>query len=134
MNDTPNLYRNLKVIELDNYRLKQMIIMRKDLNMRKGKMIAQGAHASLGVVLENMEHPNVIEWLNGRFAKIAVSVDSLNELEDIINKCEISEIPYKVIEDAGFTEFNNVPTVTCMALIPETKERLRDITGQLKLL
>lgn len=27
--------------------LKQVIIVRKDLNMRKGKMIAQGAHASL---------------------------------------------------------------------------------------
>ena len=31
---------------------KQMIVLRKDLNMRKGKMIAQGAHASLKVLLD----------------------------------------------------------------------------------
>lgn len=33
---------------------KQVIVMRKDLNMRKGKMIAQGAHASMKVLLDNM--------------------------------------------------------------------------------
>jgi PTH2 family peptidyl-tRNA hydrolase len=31
---------------------KQVIVMRKDLGMRKGKMIAQGAHASLKVLLD----------------------------------------------------------------------------------
>ena len=29
--------------------VKQVIVIRKDLNMRKGKMIAQGAHASMAV-------------------------------------------------------------------------------------
>lgn len=27
---------------------KQTIVLRTDLNMRKGKMVAQGAHASMG--------------------------------------------------------------------------------------
>ena len=31
---------------------KQVIVMRKDLGMRKGKMIAQGAHASLKVLTD----------------------------------------------------------------------------------
>ena len=31
---------------------KQVIVIRKDLNMRKGKMIAQGAHASMKVILD----------------------------------------------------------------------------------
>jgi PTH2 family peptidyl-tRNA hydrolase len=31
---------------------KQVIVMRKDLHMRKGKMIAQGAHASMKVLLD----------------------------------------------------------------------------------
>lgn len=31
--------------------VKQVIVMRKDLNMRKGKMIAQGAHASVDALL-----------------------------------------------------------------------------------
>jgi len=32
--------------------LKQVIVMRTDLNMRKGKMIAQGAHASMKVFFD----------------------------------------------------------------------------------
>ena len=30
---------------------KQVIVIRKDLNMRKGKMVAQGAHASMAAIL-----------------------------------------------------------------------------------
>ena len=30
---------------------KQVIVLRKDLNMRKGKMVAQGAHASMAALL-----------------------------------------------------------------------------------
>lgn len=107
------------------YKYQQMIDMRKDLNMRKGKMIAQGAHASLGVILENINHPNVIEWLNSRFAKIAVSVDSLDDLLTVAGKCEIVGLPFKLITDSGFTEFNNIPTITCLAIVPETKENLK---------
>ena len=33
-------------------RAKQVIVMRKDLNMRKSKMIAQGAHGSMKVLLD----------------------------------------------------------------------------------
>lgn len=35
--------------------VKQVIIMRKDLNMRKGKIAAQAAHASMAVILNLME-------------------------------------------------------------------------------
>lgn len=31
--------------------IKQVIVIRKDLNMRKGKIIAQGSHASMGCIL-----------------------------------------------------------------------------------
>ena len=57
---------------------KQVIVMRKDLGMRKGKMIAQGAHASLRVLLERGESQDdryVIAmtdamkvWMTGRAA------------------------------------------------------------------
>lgn len=32
--------------------VKQVIVMRKDLNMRRGKQIAQGAHASMAALLK----------------------------------------------------------------------------------
>lgn len=32
--------------------VKQVIVMRKDLQMTKGKIVAQGSHASLAVILK----------------------------------------------------------------------------------
>ena len=70
--------------------VKQVIVMRKDLNMRKGKMIAQGSHASLGSLLkffDKIENKGSItykvrfgkdsyldQWLNGTFSKICLYV------------------------------------------------------------
>ncbi len=114
--------------------LKQMIVMRKDLNMRKGKMVAQGAHASMKALLENMEHPNIKQWLAGPFAKIAVGVDSEDELMAVLEKAKAAGLITALITDAGRTEFNGVPTNTCIAVGPATNEDLVPITGDLKLL
>ena len=69
---------------------KQVIVLRKDLNMRKGKMVAQGAHASMRAILNGARREdNVLiipldarnePWLCGRFKKICVSVNSEGEL------------------------------------------------------
>lgn len=40
---------------------KQVIVMRKDLNMRKGKMIAQGSHASMAVILDELDIKQAIK-------------------------------------------------------------------------
>jgi PTH2 family peptidyl-tRNA hydrolase len=114
--------------------MKQIIVMRKDLNMRTGKMIAQGAHASMKATLENLEHQNVKEWLSGPFTKIAVSVNSEEELFEIINKAKEAGLITALITDAGRTEFNGVPTNTCIAVGPASHEDLLPITGHLKLL
>ena len=53
--------------------VKQVIVIRKDLKMTKGKMIAQGSHASLGVVLGMMERrENVNDNGNGYTLSINV--------------------------------------------------------------
>mgnify|MGYP000017381213 CR=1 FL=1 len=114
--------------------MKQILVMRKDLNMRKGKLIAQGAHASLKATLENLDHPDVIEWLDGNFTKIAVSVDSEEELFDVLAHAVNSDLITALITDAGRTEFNGVPTNTCIAVGPASHEALTPITGHLKLL
>lgn len=118
----------------ENNKLKQIIVIRKDLNMRKGKMIAQGAHASMKVVLENFESPKVKEWLNGLFTKVAVSVDSEEELLSVYENAKRNGVICSIITDIGLTEFNNIPTKTCVAIGPETHNQLQPITGHLKLL
>lgn len=114
--------------------MKQIIVMRKDLKMPRGKEIAQGSHASMKATLENLTHPSVVEWLNGSFTKIAVGVSSLEELEEVIAKANANRIITSKIVDSGRTVFNGVPTVTCAAIGPATHEELEPVTGGLKLL
>lgn len=127
---------------------KQVIVMRKDLNMRKGKMVAQGAHASMKAILDKMmfyPRDNVMclnlekdkalnDWIIGKFTKVCVSVDSEAELDEIYEKAKSSGLMCSMIVDAGLTEFNGVPTKTCCAIGPEWSDKIDEITGHLKLL
>lgn len=114
--------------------LKQIIVMRKDLNMRKGKMIAQGAHASVKATVYNLRNSKISEWLAESFTKIVVSVNSEEELIKIKNKAIKANIICEEIIDNGNTEFGGVKTRTCIAVGPDTNENLDPITGDLKLL
>lgn len=135
---------------------KQVIVMRKDLNMRKGKMVAQGAHASLGAWLliaealkefvQGLYNPDpddryssaiyeaADQWINGTFTKICVSVNSDIELLDLCTEAEAAGLPVKFITDLGQTEFHGVPTRTCLAIGPAWAEDIDKITGGLTLL
>lgn len=114
--------------------MKQIIVMRKDLKMPRGKEIAQGAHASMKATILHMEDPRVKEWLSEMFTKIAVGVSSEEELLQVYNNAREAGLIAELITDNGLTVFNGVPTNTCIAIGPDTHENLQPITGQLKLL
>lgn len=135
--------------------IKQIIIVRKDLKMGKGKLISQGSHASLGAILMLMddtvskslggetiitkkiklyEGTALFEWIQRCFTKICLCVNSEEELFEIDMKLVEAGIKTKLIIDNGRTEFNGVPTVTCLATEPWDSEELDKITGHLKLL
>jgi PTH2 family peptidyl-tRNA hydrolase len=125
---------------------KQVIVMRADLNMRKGKMIAQGSHASISWLVERVkfnianetESLSVNEeeenWISGEFTKICVQVKSEAELIDIYNKAREAGLSCSLITDAGHTEFNGVPTITCCAIGPNWSSEIDAITSHLPLL
>lgn len=115
------------------YEYKQVLVLRTDLKMRRGKEIAQGAHASMKVVLENMEHPHVKAWLDSRFAKIAVGCDSVEDMTRLLMEAEKRRIISTTVIDAGFTEFAGVPTLTAIAIGPGPVDDINEITGHLKL-
>lgn len=119
---------------MNNYEFKQVIVVRKDLKMRVGKCAAQVAHASLGVTLKNLDHPDVKGWLAGRFVKIVVYVNSEEELFEIYDKALEEGILVELITDAGFTEFKGVATNTCIAVGPGKVEDVNKVTGHLPLL
>ncbi len=114
--------------------MKQVIVVRKDLNMRKGKMAAQVAHGSLGVTLANLEHPDVKEWLSGAFTKICVSCETEDELLALEEAADEAGIINCLITDSGKTEFRGVPTNTVLAVGPANRDDIDKITGNLKLL
>ncbi len=112
--------------------MKQVIILRKDLNMRKGKMIAQGAHASLGA-LDTVDIEIHIVWKKFGMKKIVVSVDSEEELNELYEKAGVKSIPAYRVHDYGLTELEP-GTITALALGPWDDDELNKLTGELKLL
>jgi PTH2 family peptidyl-tRNA hydrolase len=125
---------------------KQWIVLRKDLKMRKGKMVAQGSHGVLKVFLEQMVRgPEegkftfyasgaVLAWLEGKFTKVCVGVQSEEELLEVYEKAKAASIMCTLITDAGLTEFDGVPTNTCVVIGPAYPSQVKDIVGDLKLL
>ena len=138
------------------YRSKMMIVMRRDLKMRKGKIAAQAGHACIdailmalskegrlndfettndGIALRDIDKPTtpLSDWFKYGCAKICVYVDSEEELIDIAEKAKEKDIIAAVITDAGMTEFHGVPTKTCLALEPLPAEVADELTGNLLL-
>jgi PTH2 family peptidyl-tRNA hydrolase len=73
-------------------------------------------------------------WLNGLFTKVVVSCDSEQELLELYEQANSNGLPSSLIVDAGLTEFNGVPTKTCIAIGPAKSEYIDKITEHLKLL
>lgn len=136
--------------------IKQVIIIRKDLHMRMGKVAVQVAHASMKVILDWMENKDLImgngkvvgfekkliflkgspleQWLNGVFKKVCVYVNSEDELIKIYGSAIEKGIMCSLIEDVGLTEFHGIKTKTCVAIGPDYSDRIDEITGNLPLL
>ena len=124
--------------------IKQVIVVRKDLKVRRGKMEAQSAHASLKVFFDRayisktylMEIPltkEMVQWASGIFTKISLSCDSEEELDGLYRKAEEAGLPCSMVIDSGATEFHNIPTKTCIAIGPAQSAEIDKITGHLKL-
>ena len=134
---------------MDN--VKQVIVIRKDLKMRRGKEISQGAHASIAWLtnrLYSLGAPGKLShgwlatgyfsevekaWIEGNFRKICCIVNSEQELLDLCKAAQSAGIVHELIEDSGLTEFGGVPTFTAAAFGPDLDERLDPITGHLTL-
>lgn len=138
------------------YTAKQMIVMRRDLKMRKGKIAAQSGHACLTAALMALEREGRLgdimtqgdwitlrptdkpatplsDWFTNGTAKVCVYVDSEEELLTLDRKAKELGFISALIQDAGYTEFHGVPTYTCLALEPLPAEAVAPLTGALPL-
>lgn len=109
--------------------------------MRRGKEIAQASHASMSFLTKRIKSNfgaitlSDVEmyWLNNQFTKICVQVNSEEELIDIYAQGLKNKIISYLIIDSGRTEFNGVPTPTCVALGPDLSEKIDIVTKDLRL-
>lgn len=107
--------------------------------MRRGKEVAQGSHASMAWILDKVQDGNTSltdeeeTWVSSGHAKVCVRVDSEEELASIFAAARLSGLTCYMITDAGKTEFNGVPTRTCLAIGPNYSDEIDKITGHLVL-
>uniref|UniRef100_A0A7C3WK96 Peptidyl-tRNA hydrolase n=1 Tax=Thermofilum pendens TaxID=2269 RepID=A0A7C3WK96_THEPE len=103
--------------------------------MGRGKMVAQGAHASLSAFLKAWRSRRdwAVEWLRSGQKKVVVRVDSLEELVEVYRRARALELPVAVVKDRGLTQ---VPpgTVTALGIGPAPADLVDKVTGHLKLL
>lgn len=131
---------------------KQVIVMRADLGMKKGKMVAQGAHAAMAFLTRRMGRPDdggtgewcpfttleafseaELVWLRGIFVKVCLRVDSEQELRDVHRSASDAGLVAHLITDAGRTQIA-AGTPTCVGIGPDWPERIDPITRHLRLL
>lgn len=115
--------------------MKQVIAVRTDLAMGRGKLAAQVAHASLGAAEEAMRRRSdwFEEWKGQGQGKIVVKVGGEEELCELFRLSKTLHLPTALIEDAGRTQLEP-GTSTCLGIGPAPAELVDRVTGKLKLL
>ena len=112
--------------------LKQVILVRQDLQLPKGKLASQAAHASVDTVLQSP--PEMVKkWRREGMAKIVVKVKDEKELRIFIEDAKAVGLITTIISDAGRTTVEP-GTVTCGAIGPADEKEIDRVTGELKLL
>ena len=114
--------------------IKQVIVVRTDLGMGKGKIAAQVGHAAI-LAAEHVRKTNkrwYDEWWPLQ-AKIVLKIDSLDKLESIRLDGIRHNLPCIQVRDAGHTQIKP-NTVTCIAIGPVPEELVDPVTKDLKLL
>lgn len=129
---------------------KQVLVVRKDLKMRKGKIGAQCGHAAMKALLDGCSRSigaqghRVVRfeygadspwaaWLEAGSAKVCVYVESEAALMAVYEQARRAGLPAALVTDSGRTEFGGVPTRTVVAVGPGWTEEVDAITGELPL-
>ncbi|HVC58503.1 MAG TPA: peptidyl-tRNA hydrolase Pth2 [Candidatus Acidoferrales bacterium] len=115
--------------------IKQAIIIRTDLEMSRGKMAAQVAHASLMSYFEAEKVDKAVakEWLATGERKIVLKVSDEDSLIRLYKAFEFKKVPAALVTDAGLTQ---IPpgSKTALGVGPWWEGEIDQFTKPLKLL
>jgi peptidyl-tRNA hydrolase, PTH2 family len=116
--------------------IKQVIVVRSDLGMGKGKVAAQVAHAAVdGAETARRKNPNWYDsWMEQGQAKVVLKTDGGEAaLVDLQKQARSLGLPVALIQDRGLTQVEP-GTTTCLGIGPGPAGEIDKVTGKLKLL
>ena len=111
---------------------KQVILVRSDLKLPKGKMAVQVAHASVDAVLKSSKDI-VKAWRSEGMKKVVLKVAGLKELQKYLQMANNSGLVTSLITDAGLTTVEP-GTITCLAIGPDKESSIDEVTGHLSII
>lgn len=127
--------------------LKQVILIRRDLRLKRAELAALASKASTKFLLDNdiSDRGDVLkveltkqeaEWLSGSATRIILGVPSESSLKDVMLRAELLGLAcYSVSESKPEEDDSeNFEEMLCAAIGPDESERIDEITGNLKLI
>jgi len=121
-------------------KVKQVIVVRKDLDLPRGMLCAQVAHASVKVFLDRRDTfikealiipltPAMQAWVEGKFYKVVLQAKSREALHELHRQAQEAGLPCAVME-----EELTAGDITALAIGPAENEEIDKITGKLQVL
>lgn len=119
----------------NKFKYKQVIVVRDDLKLSKGKLSAQVAHAAVSCAIKAEKNKNKYfsDWFSEGQKKVVLKVEDLDSLLRIFNEAKSVGLITELIKDAGLTE---IPpgTITVLGIGPAPEEEIDRVVGNLRLL
>jgi peptidyl-tRNA hydrolase, PTH2 family len=113
--------------------MKLVLVVRTDLEMGRGKIAAQVAHAAVAATLASLGGAVFHSWLENGQPKVVLKAPTGELLNDIIGRARTAGVPVQVVHDAGRTQVAS-GTMTCCAIGPAPDDRVDAVTAGLSLL
>ena len=110
---------------------KQVILVREDLKLPKGKLSAQVAHAAVDAATKS-DRKIVDLWKKEGGKKIVLKVRDEKELFKYKKIAEDDGLKTALITDAGHTVLEP-GTITCLGIGPDLEEKIDKVSGKLKM-
>lgn len=111
-----------------------VVVIRKDLKMRIGKIVAQSIHAATGACEKSLGEQQTQIWMREHFERKALCLKAYgeNQMNELVERAKKLGLNWHMQIDAGLTQV--APnTFTVLAVGPHTDDELQEFKGDLKL-
>ena len=112
---------------------KLALVVRTDLDMGRGKIAAQVAHAAVTAALAALDGDSFRRWIEDGQPKVVLRVPGAAGLDEVITRARASGLPVELVHDAGRTQVA-AGTLTCCAIGPAPTDLIDAVTADLTLL